>query len=275
MLNERMTEVKSKLEGFDFDGARALIEDLKGTVSESTGLQQEAEESIRSAISIVQLAKRYGIDVKSGESMLDKAQKMKSTNPEQAIKIAMECQNNVTQVLDGLSPKLEVSIQTEGLTKDEWKPVKLVIKNIGKGLAKDVLILSDSPSVEIEGLKDLAALMGGTEKEIELKAKANKFGEVDLKFIAKPHRVFDNKEYEFDAEHKVKVVPFTFKKSTAPEDLRCGVCKGTIKKGMVMITCNCGEHYHDPCASRKAQCPKCGKNIKAPKAQKKLALKIG
>ena len=46
--------------------------------------------------------------------------------------------------------------------------------------------------------------------------------------------------------------------SKAESMAKCAFCKGAIKPGFTMITCNCGETYHETCGKRKGICVKCG-----------------
>ncbi len=39
--------------------------------------------------------------------------------------------------------------------------------------------------------------------------------------------------------------------------LPCGICLGTIKTGLIAVKCTCGKVYHDSCALRVLECPRC------------------
>jgi hypothetical protein len=39
--------------------------------------------------------------------------------------------------------------------------------------------------------------------------------------------------------------------------LPCGICLGTIKTGLMAVKCTCGKVYHDSCALRVLECPRC------------------
>ena len=47
----------------------------------------------------------------------------------------------------------------------------------------------------------------------------------------------------------------------ADKTVVCNICKGIVKKGLMVIMCTCGYSFHETCALRIKTCPKCGKAI--------------
>ncbi|MEM2900138.1 MAG: DNRLRE domain-containing protein, partial [Thermoplasmata archaeon] len=47
----------------------------------------------------------------------------------------------------------------------------------------------------------------------------------------------------------------------ATNSVVCNICKGIVKKGLMVIPCTCGYNFHETCALRIKTCPKCGKAI--------------
>lgn len=95
-------------------------------------------------------------------------------------------------------------------------------------------------------------------------------------------RIFDKKE--LDCIVDIEPSEGTFEVVKAEGDEKCSICKGSIKKGLDMIKCECGKTFHKPCAERKGTCPECGTQFKEKeekkeekkekKAHKRVALKI-
>ena len=52
--------------------------------------------------------------------------------------------------------------------------------------------------------------------------------------------------------------------STATEAVMCNICMGVVKPGLEIITCTCGNRYHNACGNRVGVCPKCGISLLVP-----------
>jgi hypothetical protein len=89
-------------------------------------------------------------------------------------------------------------------------------------------------------------------------------GTVPLAIKVISHRVFDEAEYVEESIAQIEVADTSGKekkadiiKMVAEKDTKCGVCRGSIKKGFPMVVCPCGEEFHDTCAGRVEECPSC------------------
>jgi len=45
--------------------------------------------------------------------------------------------------------------------------------------------------------------------------------------------------------------------------VRCNICLGNIKPGTMAARCKCKKHYHESCAIRVGECPRCGRKFKS------------
>jgi hypothetical protein len=52
-----------------------------------------------------------------------------------------------------------------------------------------------------------------------------------------------------------------YKKLKVEEVVKCGICVGKIKLGLMAIECVCGIYYHEQCAKRSGKCLNCGANF--------------
>ena len=42
--------------------------------------------------------------------------------------------------------------------------------------------------------------------------------------------------------------------------VKCGVCFGVVKPGLLILQCTCGKRYHASCAKRVGTCTSCGRS---------------
>jgi hypothetical protein len=50
---------------------------------------------------------------------------------------------------------------------------------------------------------------------------------------------------------------------TMNKSVKCNICFGYVKPGLLITTCSCGKRYHEQCAKRLKNCPICGTSIKS------------
>jgi hypothetical protein len=51
---------------------------------------------------------------------------------------------------------------------------------------------------------------------------------------------------------------------TMNKSMKCHICFGYVKPGLLITTCGCGKHYHENCAKRIGTCPSCETSLKNP-----------
>ncbi len=91
-------------------------------------------------------------------------------------------------------------------------------------------------------------------------------GKLPAKYKA-PEEIVEIEEEELPEEVELPEAP---EPPVAPEEammptliklddksVTCGICLGAIKTGLNAVKCRCGKLYHDTCAVRVAECPKC------------------
>jgi hypothetical protein len=255
---------ESYLEGKEYINAAKYIQKLmvqmeleepKGPVAEEAPAEEEMEEvapkpdlDLEPLISelagkLLRISKS-GIHTKSAEKLLNEAQTVAESDPEQA--------------------------------------KNLELTNSGKSVAKDVTFEKNGEDFEIEGLEPIKIIKANEKKEIPLKIKANNTGEIKFDLDITFSRIFDGKTIEAFLSQEVQIGKKvakepSFKKVKADKTLKCYACNGKIKPGFVVIECNCGNTYHEACGDRIGKCPMCGTKFKKKKAsaKKKLALKVG
>ncbi len=84
--------------------------------------------------------------------------------------------------------------------------------------------------------------------------------------------VKEEEEFEFDEELSeiLKPTPSGVRPSGKPQLMRaeksvkCNICLGFIKTGLMEIHCTCGKHYHEQCANRVGFCPVCDTDLTNP-----------
>ena len=69
-------------------------------------------------------------------------------------------------------------------------------------------------------------------------------------------------EEEPETEEDIPEIPT--EKTPVPMDIHpadeshtCKICFGVIKTGLPVLTCNCGQHFHEECIKRVGECPAC------------------
>ncbi len=269
------------LEG-EYENALTLIKQGTERVESRRIVEKRFVELTYKAESTIRNAKKFGIDVREPERVLQSAIQLKKTDMQGAIAAAEDAYRRAWEAVETFAPNVQASLSVESPRVDTWCEASLVVTNTGKALAKDVLIriLGDA---EVEGLKDLAAIRAKGEEKIPLKVRMTAPGVIPLVIQVVSHRVMDDKEYVQEMIAQVEVsaavaavpAPEAEKKPVIAEfESRCPICKGQIKKGFAISKCSCGRDFHQLCASRVGRCPVCFRPIEGD-GKKKLEFKVG
>lgn len=232
---------------------------------------------LNETVSLIENAKKFGAQVTEVESLVGEARKLEDDDISEAKEKARDALEEVEKALEPYSPNIEMDVEGR-VSPDSWSTIKVTLKNQGKGVAKE-------PNIKVVGartkdieLPDMLKAGETISVDIELKPEADM-----VTMRGSGLRIFDQKE--LDCIVDIEPSEGTFEVVKAKGDEKCAICKGSIKKDLDMIKCECGETFHKPCAEREGQCPKCGTKFeekeekeeeekKEKKAHKRVALKI-
>jgi len=247
------------------DIGRALkVLKLINEAKEASGLNrvEEYESTLEEVRNLVEKAKKFGASVKIVEEIIDDAKALESDGKiDGALKKAEEALEKVEEALEPYSPKLEVELHEE-LMIDEWNPVELVIKNVGKGFAKNIDI--EIKGGELNGFKGKDKLKAG--EEIKVKGKIKPWKE-EADIVGKAIRVFDKKEISSTCQLNIQVE----KPDDTYDEKICDYCDDKIEEEETIISCNsCGAAFHYTCVEEKEECPICKRKLEAKEQKEKI-----
>ena len=227
----------------------------------------------------LQGAHRFGIDVREPERLLSEAIRLQATDPARARALAEQARGAANAALETFAPKLEASLEKATATVGEWLDTVLVLRNVGKALAKDVRvrILGE---VEVEGTLGAAMIKAHTEEHLPVRLRLTKKGVVPLAVEVTTLRVLDGKDHVEALAAQIEVLepaapPEEPGPLVAEVESQCPGCKGKIRLGLAIAKCECGRDYHHPCAARAGACVACGKPLKTVERKKKITFKLG
>ncbi|RLF49248.1 MAG: hypothetical protein DRN20_02585 [Thermoplasmata archaeon] len=276
MFMSMLNDARKKLGEEKYEEALAILNRFEETMREQLDKQKKVVDAIYAADSAIHNAKKFGLDVKNAELLLEEALGIKSKEPEKAMELAVKAKEDVERVFDAFGPNLTIDVPDKvDAMINEWNSITVKVKNIGRGLAKDVSVSVDAKNADVADAKSMPALAGGGEKSVEVKFMPKSLRDVSLRIKARGYRVFDGHEVVAEALVSVEVLTSVFKRGVAEEAVKCPICKGTIKPGLSIITCKCGATYHEQCAMRRGVCPNCGVRFRpVTVAKKKAVLKL-
>ena len=281
---ELLQEASQALLEGEYEKALDLVKRGSERVESSRIVEKRFVELTYKAESTIRNARKYGIDVREPERVLQSAITLKKSDMNRAIATAEEAYRLAWEAVESFAPNVRASLTVESPRAEQWCDATLVVANTGKALAKDVVvkILGDA---EVEGLKDLAAIRAKGEEKIPLRVRMTAPGVIPLVIQITSHRVMDDKEYVQEMIAQVDVAsaaplapaaPAEEKKVVLAEfESRCQICKGQIKKGFAIAKCSCGRDFHQMCASRVGRCPVCFRPIEIDDKKGKLKFRVG
>ncbi len=290
-LHDKIDEIEKTVNNYQDQGkevgsASELLQNAKGNVDmgeliEACNQIQSAKKEfggdavegyqkyIGEAKELIQMAKKFGASITDAQGLIKEATSLEGEDISGARDKAHEALECIEKSLEPYSPNISLSSKAK-LQKGDWNTIKVEFKNTGRGVAK-------SPELSVSGgeLKkvDLPAMLKADE-ELELEIKLKPIDEV-VTLTALGTRIFDQKELTDEEEIEVVEKLYGFVEAEGGE--HCNICGGTIKEGLEIIRCSCGETIHKPCGEREGKCPNCGvelKEKKKKKASKRVALKI-
>jgi hypothetical protein len=150
-------------------------------------------------------------------------------------------------------------ISAPGLQAETEGEIKLVLRNAGRALAKD-LSIDLAGEFSVVSVSQLSILRPGTEETVTARIIPKNDGDVTIRATISTKRHMDGRKQSFDIEDVVRVFragpPFKIDRATGPA--KCAACQGRIKLGFDIVICKCGNQTHLTCAKRIGQCPVCG-----------------
>jgi tetratricopeptide (TPR) repeat protein len=226
---------------------------------------------------------KIGVHTKSAEKILSQAKKALKEEPDKAMELARSAESTLESEIESISPNISSEIDISSVNaKDKFFDVTLILHNSGKSIAKGVTFNLSGKEFEVEGLEDIKIIKANEKKEIPLKIKAMKAGELKFLLDIIYTRIFDGKEIQGQVAKEIKLEEKAgkeepFRKYKAETTVKCYACNGKIKPGFMLIHCSCGNTYHDACGGRLGSCPMCGVEFKKKSSskKKKLALRVG
>jgi len=228
-----------------------LIEEAK----EESGIRKEEKYKslVKEVGQLIKKARKFGASVTSVRKYIKEAKKFESENDiDKAYELIKEAQNRVEEALKPYSPDLKIEVGKRP-TINKWNTINVVIKNEGKGVAKDPKIVVDGAEIKN---KDLPNMLKGKDN-LDVKIKIKPYEE-NIEIKAEGIRIFDNKKFE----DKVGIdVSEGFDYMKAEEEDTCDICGEKIEKGDEIVLCSCGNMIHNRCALKEKVCPDCGTDL--------------
>jgi tetratricopeptide (TPR) repeat protein len=258
---------KEALEQGNFQEALDRAEKAVEKVESTRKLEKDFIDLTYKADTIIGSAKRFGIDIKEAEKLLLKALDSKDENIKEATAYAQQALDLANGAIDGFAPHMTAELSAEKADLGEWVDAGLTVSNTGKTLANKIStqVLGDA---ETEGLEEIEGIRAGGSETIPFKLRMTARGTVPLAIKITSYRVFDDAEYVHESIVQVEVAETLGKeeeediiKMVAEKESKCGICRGSIKKGLPMVICPCGKEFHATCAGRAEECPACGASL--------------
>ena len=280
----RLGRARQSLGSGDLEGALREIQDSLQHLPPPPGLARPAGDFmdlVQRAEASLKAAHRFGIDVREAEQTLSEAIHLKGTDPARARALAAQALQAGELATEAFAPKIEASLDKTQVQAGEWLETAIVLRNVGRALAKDVRVkvLGD---VQTEGGLEAALIKAKGEEKLPVRLKVEGKGTVPVVLEVTSVRVLDGKDHTDQITVEMQVVEAA---TAAPADeavpilaeieSKCPACLGKIRVGLAIAKCECGRDYHQLCASRAGTCVACGKPLKATGPRKKLSFKLG
>lgn len=259
MVEEKIREIESKIESEEYDDAFEIILDAETLASKIESLHKEYLDAKYAAESAISMAKKFGMNTREGERLLDMAEIELEKDYNSAIELAHEAAESSMSSLNRYNPNLEISVKPVNLREGHVGKIVVTIKNKGKALVKDPE-MEISTDIEMKDIPKLPQLKGGETKQIEIETVPEQTGDVDFSITINAKRLFDGKNFEFSVFENLKVAPGepTARMARAEKTVKCAICNGKIRPGFDIAICNkCENLQHWVCAKRTKKCGNC------------------
>ncbi|MCD6461246.1 MAG: hypothetical protein J7L61_00685 [Thermoplasmata archaeon] len=259
---EKLRDALAALDKNDFEKASRFAEETSSLLSNVESERKELEDALLAAESLIDKARKIGIDIKKARAMIAEAREVMGSDVERALSLAETAKEEAERVIEEYAPRIGAELILGDVFAGEWASGELVLKNTGRALGKNVM--PKITGVAVQGLDVVPLLKVGGVEQIPIQIKADRPGDVKVVISGDYISVVDGKQHPFELETvihvKEKRAPM-FKKTKLEAVDKCGVCNGTMKVGMEAVICECGKAFHVPCAGRKKVCPVCGRPI--------------
>ncbi len=194
-----------KLENDEYDEALRLTEEAEKILAGAEEERKELEDVILAAESIVNKAKKYGIDMKKVKEMLAEAIRIKDEDLEQALNLAETARDEAERIFEEFRPIVAPELRLGDVFAGEWVHGELVLTNTGRALGKDLTPRIAGEGVEIRGLKKVPMLRSGGSERIPIQLLFKKPGPTRLVISGDVTSVVDGKTHPFEKEVMVEV----------------------------------------------------------------------
>ena len=156
------------------------------------------------AVSSIYSAKRFGVNVKKAQELLEKAQRFGNEDYDKALVYIKQSVEEAENALMDYAPKIDVKLHLGKVKKDEWCDAELAIHNIGKALAKNIEI-DASGDIEIKNGKGIEKLIGGRVKTIPIQLKPLAKGKIPITLKITYGSMFYTRKYEYALKEEIEV----------------------------------------------------------------------
>lgn len=211
------------------------------------------------AESAIEILGRFGLSRREPERLVAMADIEREKDYDSAIELLAEALDTAKEMMEAYSPDITGSISAPGLQQAVEGSVVVTLKNVGKALAKDIVVQAEGDFEVVKG-GNMQMLKPNTEAPVEIRIVPRQSGTIPVKVSVSAKRQLDGKGLKFELEESVNVYPAgpPFKLGRATDSTRCISCQGRIKPGFDILTCRCGGQLHLSCAKRTNACPVCG-----------------
>lgn len=259
----RLAEAERLIGRGEFENGLALIERSLEQVESVKVVEKRFVDLTYKAESTIRNGKKFGIDMRPAERKLADAMAMFKENLPEAIRSAEESYRLAWEAMESFAPSLDATLDIGSAQVNEWTEASLSLRNVGKGLAKNVRvrILGDAVTEEIP---EVLAIRAKAQETLRIRIKMTAPGSVPLAIQITAHRVFDDKEYVREIVAHAEVSGESREAPSPGEgdvEARCPICRGLIKSGYAVMQCACGRDFHEACASRVGRCPVCFRTL--------------
>jgi len=204
-------QAREALKALDLAKAESLVAEGKTMVRERRRRQfsDRYESKMRSISTMIESAKKFGVNVVEAERILAEASKalekqdlnMADILVKQAeVSAGIQIQN----FIKSRYPNLTVKFSEEGLQSDVWNNCVIEVSNKGKLNARNINLVLNG-DVDVRGLEPIQELGINETKRVEFGVKPRAFGQVPLNIEVLYQRYFDENKYELKDLKNLKV----------------------------------------------------------------------
>jgi len=210
-IQDLIEEAQSSLSNEDYESAFEAVQAAKSELGTGEGQVRRVrvEEIFETYQGQLQDALEIGMDVREVQGMLDTAKMMMDKGSLDEANVRLDqfgesIKEKAKTHLKGKYPRIQVSVEDQGLEKERWNRVFVSVINTGETAARD-LELSFPGDVDVKGETTVPKLIQNEEKELELALMPYMEGDVPLEISATYQRYFDDTKYQLNDIKTIEV----------------------------------------------------------------------